>query len=193
MKKNVLVTLLLLISIISLMFVFVACNGKEIEVTPEKEKEEGITETTFFTAAKSLENATKAPKVAVSLVSEIGDEDNEIYARTSSGRESNPYGIDTTNIPSDSTVTTLSYREGVFSKTTINGYKLTAQVANPKEYLGITDDDVVISNLIVTIDIEEIDENDKKEYSLKDIRLEYSMTISDFKFNATITIIPDNA
>ena len=182
MKKNLWIIIVAIVAIISLMVVFVGCDKKIEPTTPDVTPDEGLTATTFFSAAAGVSN----PNVVISLISDIDGEDVEIYSRSSKGVETNPYNIDTTVVPSTENAANLSYREGLFSTTQIIGTKLVAKVTTPKEYLGITDSDITIGDATVIIELD-------SDNVLKSIKVVYDMTISTLEYQATITISPSKS
>ena len=179
MKKRVLIAVISIIAIISLLFVFVACN-KDVEVDPGTTTKEGISTTTFFTAAFNVED----PKISISLMS-VAD-NVEIYSRSSTGAEMNPYNIDIASGSFVDTTAKFEYREDAFSETTIKNKLFTGKIDNPKEYLGITDNDVTIANGKVVIELKGTSSN----YTLKSVDVTYDLTVDGLAYKATITITP---
>lgn len=177
MKKSILITIVSIIAIISLVFVFTACkDNNETPVDPPVDGE--LTETTFFTAAHNISN----PSILISIMS-VAD-NVEVYNRSSNGSESNPY-----NLPIDGgtyvdATANFEYRGDAFSSTTINGKLFTGTIENPKEYLGIDDASVTMSNGKITIELKGSDN------ALKEIEVSFELTVDEIAYKATITLNP---
>ena len=178
MKKSIWITIISIIAIISLMFVFMACNkdGEETPTTPDTKSGE-LENTDFFTAAFNVEN----PKIIISLIS-VAD-NKEIYNRSSNGTETNPYALEIDGGSYIDAATAFEYREDAFSETSIKSRIFTGTVENPKDYLGVTDANTTISNAKVVIEL-------TKTNALKSIDVTFDMTVDDIAFKATITINP---
>lgn len=179
MKKSILITLISIIAIISLMFVFVACNGDNnpTPATPD-EKTGDLSNSDFYEKAAGVTN----PKIVISLISVV--DNKEVYSRSSSGAESNPHAIP--NIDGGSYIdsaTAFAYRDDYFSSTSIKGKLLTAIVDKPMEYLGVTDEGTTIENAKVVIELD-------KNNNLKSIDVTFDMTVDTIAYKATITITP---
>ena len=176
-KKNILIALVVVMSIISLTMVFVSCD-KRIDTPTEKPVDpDALTETTFFTAASSVTN----PKWAVSIKSK--QEDYEIYYRKANGSEDSKFGIEVGGNQFEEIANSLTFRTDAFSDSLINGNVYSGTVASPNEYLGITEEgvNVTVAHVLITLD------NAK---ALKNIVVEYEMTVDDIEYLATITVTP---
>ena len=176
-KKNILIALVVVMSIISLTMVFVSCDKKIDTPTEPPVDPDALTETTFFTAASSVTN----PKWAVSIKSK--QEDYEIYYRKANGSEDSKFGIEVGENQFEEIANSLTFRTDAFSDSLINGNVYSGTVASPNEYLGITEEgvNVTVAHVIITLD------NSK---ALKSIVVEYEMTVDDIEYKATITVTP---
>ncbi len=179
MKKNLLFILVIIVMMVALIGVMVACKGEAEQEPTTPVDTDGLTESTFYEAAQSVEK----PKTNISLVSV---QDNiEIYSMNSNEKEENRY-----NIPFDggsfvnSSDALLSYRSDSFSEATIKGTKLTGKLADAKTFFGITDSSTTISNAVVVISLE------SDEETLSKIELTFDMTIDSIAYQATITVTP---
>lgn len=183
MKKNILTILVLIVTIISLTVVFVACNDKDEPVVVISDE---LVDTTFYTLASKI----NSDKMAIIISSK--DDDYTIYERTSDGKETVNAGIqiDTTEI-ADATAT-LEYKAEAFSSTRIvdadKSATLIAEVKTPKDFLGITDSDVTISTATVVIQISKSTSGETTTYALKEITVDYEMTVQGIAFVVESTI-----
>ena len=179
MKKSIWITVISIIAIISLMFVFTAC--KDNDVTPVDPPTDGeLSETTFFTAASQIED----PEIIISITVVEDNKTKEIYSRSSNGSETNPY-----NLPIDGgsyidATANFEYRGDAFSSTSISGKLFTGEVENAKEFLGITDDSVSIENAEVVIELKGTNN------VLKSIEVTFDIIISELSYKAKITLNP---
>ena len=183
MKKNLLIILVLIVTIISLTFVLVACKDTETPVVPVTGD---LVDTTFYTLASQVDSS----KMSIIITSK--DEDFRIYERTSDGQETAYAGIqmDTTEIVAGTA--TLDYKAEAFTSTRIvdadKSATLIAEVKSPKEFLGITDSDVTFSEATVVIEIAKNKSEETTTYTLKNITVDYEMTISGITYTVESTI-----
>ncbi len=184
MKKNLLIALVLIVTIISLTCVLVACNPTED--TPVIDLPTELVDTTFYTLASKV----NSDKMSITISSKV--DDYRIYERTSDGTETAYAGIqmDTTQLVDGTS--TLDYKAEAFTSTRIvdadKSATLIAEVKTPKDFLGITDADVTISTATVVIEISKTKSGDTTTYALKNITVDYEMTVSGIEYVVESTI-----
>ena len=184
MKKNLLTILVLIVTIISLTTVFVACKDTEVEVDPPVTGE--LVDTTFFTLASKVDSSN----IVIEITSK--DEDYVIYSRDSKGVETINGNIPVDTASFVDATASLDYKAEAFSSTRIvdsdKSATLIAEVKTPKDFLGITDSDVTISTATVVIEIAKKTSGETTTYSLKNITVDFEMTISGITFVVESTV-----
>ena len=183
MKKNILTILVLIVTIISLTVVFVACNDTDDPIVVVDDE---LVDTTFYTLASKVDSDK------MSIIISSKDDDYTIYERTSDGKETVNAGIQIDTTEFEKATVALDYKAEAFSSTRIvdadKSATLIAEVKNPKDFLGITDADVTISTATVVIEITKTKTDETTTYAVKNITVDYEMTVSGIAFVVESTI-----
>ena len=174
MRKTNLLIVLLVVSVIALVGVLTAC--KDTEIKPDNQ----IVEKDFLDSAKAVS------KSELNITVTQGD-DLVYELDTANNIDNDAHSLGYSKANYSGTATGLSYsasdfKNGDISKqATISTYTYTAEIANPNEFLNITDGTASNATIIIII---------SSNRDLRSVQISYTHTVSEIENKVSIILTP---